>query len=117
MLIDADHYRIDFGNQMTNEEKVALITSSLLVHYMFLETDLGVCKPTDGGSGCQTTLFNLYCYDGICPCSCSCGGKSGEGGGGGVSERVSERGEGHVGRRSTECSQELYSVVRVSLRK
>ncbi|GMI36596.1 hypothetical protein TeGR_g5674, partial [Tetraparma gracilis] len=79
MLTDADRYRIDFGEGMSNETKAGVLTSSLLIDYMFFEQDLGVCKPKLGG-GCSTTLFNCYCCGCICPCSCSTGDKKDEGG-------------------------------------
>ncbi|GMI17895.1 hypothetical protein TrLO_g1388 [Triparma laevis f. longispina] len=82
MATDADLYRLDFTVGMGNAAKAALITSTLLLDYMFFERDMGVCKPTvgEGGLGCSTTLFNCYCCGCICPCTCSTGNNDGHSG-------------------------------------
>jgi len=74
MTTDADVYRLEF-RAMEADAKAALITSTLLLDYMFFEQDLGICKPTHSqdGCGCSTTLFNWYCCGCICPCGCSTG--------------------------------------------
>lgn len=82
MATDADLYRLDFTVGMGNAAKAALITSTLLLDYMFFERDMGVCKPTvgEGGLGCSTTLFNCYCCGCVCPCTCSTGNNDGHSG-------------------------------------
>ena len=83
-MTDADHYKIVFGPSMEADAKAALITTTLLVDYMFFEQDLGVCRPKrgqEGGMACETTLWNCYCCGCVCPCNCTCGGDSGVSGG------------------------------------
>jgi hypothetical protein len=74
---DADYYRVDFEEDMSADSKAAVVTAALLVDFMYYENDLGICKTTEDGAGCQTTLCNVYCCGMVCPCGC----KSSSGGG------------------------------------
>lgn len=64
-VTDADNYTITFAQNMTPQEKLHMISSVLLVDYLFYEQD---------GSNLSQGLYcgMFYCNGCIIPCRCSC---------------------------------------------
>mmetsp|Transcript_35925 Transcript_35925/g.56051 ORF Transcript_35925/g.56051 Transcript_35925/m.56051 type:complete len:82 (+) Transcript_35925:314-559(+) len=74
---DSDTYSLDFPPEMPAEEKARLMTSVLLLDYMFFERDSDMIKFENG----KLTLVccNLFCCGCICPCKVQCGGSNNNG--------------------------------------
>jgi len=83
MCTKSDSYEMHFDTEATVDQRLALLTSSILVDYMFFESDTGMIDCSDKSCGCN--LFMCYCCGCIIPCKivCPTGGEGeGEGGGG-----------------------------------
>lgn len=64
---DSDNFRIDIKGDIDASDKVALLTGTILVDYMFFEIDEGLCH--DDGQNVKCTLFLCFCYGCLCPCN------------------------------------------------
>ena len=67
-LTDSDTYTIEFApGQLAPQQKATMISSLILVDYMFFEKDNGMCHME--GSKLKFTLFECYCAGCVCPCT------------------------------------------------
>ena len=68
LLTAADTYTIEFTDPtLTVEKKASVLTSLMLLDYMFFEGEQDMCGTTSEGDP-YINLFNCYCYGCVCPC-------------------------------------------------
>eukprot|EP01063_Lacrimia_lanifica_P028980 TRINITY_DN4346_c0_g1_i1.p1 TRINITY_DN4346_c0_g1~~TRINITY_DN4346_c0_g1_i1.p1 ORF type:complete len:306 (+),score=76.72 TRINITY_DN4346_c0_g1_i1:651-1568(+) len=75
-LTDADTFHLNFVDRsFSGEQKMTLLTSLLLLDYMFFEQNSPFeCRPCagEGETCCSITLFEMYCCGLLCPCTIKC---------------------------------------------
>jgi len=78
-LTDSDTYTLQFkDNKLAPQQKAMMLSSLVLVDYMFFEQDNGMCSCEN--NKLKITLFECYCLGCLCPCNIVFDGNSGGGG-------------------------------------
>jgi hypothetical protein len=72
LFTDADNFVLNYNAELEVNEKVTLMSTLLLLDFMFFEGD-GNCQRKTGG-GCSVKLCDIYCCGCICPCKLESGG-------------------------------------------
>lgn len=77
LTTDADLFTMSFTQQMTPEQRMTMLSSLLLMDYMFFESNSAFeCNPLT--QSCAVTCCNVYCCGAIRPCKCKVGGGNDE---------------------------------------
>eukprot|EP00756_Hemistasia_phaeocysticola_P032673 Hpha_TRINITY_DN16422_c2_g2::TRINITY_DN16422_c2_g2_i2::g.163645::m.163645 len=78
IMTDSDLFTLRFDNpQMAPRQKMLLLSTVLLLDYMFFEQNKPwECDPIE--QSCSCTCFNIYCCGSYQPCTCKCGGGEGD---------------------------------------
>eukprot|EP01061_Rhynchopus_euleeides_P020402 TRINITY_DN331_c0_g1_i2.p1 TRINITY_DN331_c0_g1~~TRINITY_DN331_c0_g1_i2.p1 ORF type:complete len:333 (+),score=132.65 TRINITY_DN331_c0_g1_i2:64-1062(+) len=74
LVSDADIYTLHYTDQVNPSQKAVLLSSLLLLDYMFFESGSAFeCNPFE--QSCTVTCCNMYLCGMLIPCKCKAGGK------------------------------------------
>ena len=61
MFTDADKFLVEFGDDVSHEEKANAVAATFLTDYMFFEKDNGMCSCLDNCTRVKFTCCLVYC--------------------------------------------------------